>query len=192
MRVFILLFSISFFSFKFNLRAIYTCMDLPIIKSLSDKDSIHKIEYLSSLKLHQKINDYRNSKNLQTLEWNDTFWIASINHSIYMLKNDSLTHIQSEKSNLFTGIDAGNRIQFAYKEIKRPAWSGENCLYHYAAKGNSIEEIANNIANKSFQLWRDSQGHHKNILRPESQIHAVAFKIQGKKVFGTSVFGYRR
>jgi len=153
-------------------------------------DTTARIERLAALEFHRLLNEYRKSKNLDTAEWNEIFWITCRNHSIYMIVNNDLTHSQIETMKYFSGKSPGNRLDYVQEKEKKYSWSGENALYNFSCSGRNIEEKARNIAKSSFEQWKGSPGHNANMLNAGHKEHGVAFIIDDYKVYAASLFGY--
>src|ERR1044071_5443656 len=79
-----------------------------IVKS-SESDSIQYIERMAAYLFHQKINSYRAAKQLNTLAWDDTLWLAARNHTQWMNTNSKLSHEENSNSTGFTGKSPGDR-----------------------------------------------------------------------------------
>jgi hypothetical protein len=167
---------------------ISTIHDFNALLAKSERDSIAKIERLAALEFHQIINDYRISKGIKPIEWNEVLWIASRNHCIWMKKAKNLSHEQKPNTALFTGHSPGERYNYAAGGESTFSWSGENALYNYSAIGSTIEEIAKEIARSSFSQWKNSPGHNKNMLGQSHGMHGAAFIIGENKVWGTDLF----
>jgi len=165
---------------------------LPILLNQSQKDSIKKLERLAALKFHERINKYRLENGINKLAWDDTLWLASRNHCLWMDANDSLSHDEIKNTKNFTGDDPGDRYEYACNKKGGCSWSGENALYNFPVGGTTIEEQANGIAEECFEAWKSSYGHNQNMLGPASRVHGVAFYISSKgKVWGTDLFSYK-
>lgn len=154
-------------------------------------DSVSRIERLAAMKFHQKINAYRVSSNVDTLAWNDTLWLASLNHCKWMEANNLLSHGEQQGSPMFSGTGPGERYSYVAGENGRCSWSGENALYNWSCAGSTIDRIAENIAQNSLVQWQNSPGHNRNMLAKGSKVHGVAFLIgKNNKVWSTDLFAY--
>ncbi len=175
---------------------VYTYQDVDALLKKAEKDSIAHIERLAALKFHELINQYRKENGLNEIKWNETLWIATINHNTWMDKAGDLSHRQKVNTKYFTGNSPGNRLDYAAGGKAGIRWSGENALYNYSHKsysysnsrGKTKEEIANNIAQRSFNQWKNSPGHNDNMLGKKHGSHGVAFKITSSRVWGTDLF----
>ena len=166
-----------------------TVTNLPNLLNIPATDSVQKIERLAAFKFHHLINNYRLSKKLDTLAWNDTLWLISRNHSIWMSTNLKLSHGEIKGTPCYTGNSPGQR--FTYAQYNNPviAWSGENALYNFSSKGRTINEIAENVANQSIVDWKNSPGHNSNMLDKKHQMHGVSFCLNTNgKVYATDLF----
>lgn len=161
---------------------------LPALLKDAETDSIQYIERRAAFLFHQKINEYRLSKSIAALEWDDTLWLASRNHNLWMLKNDKLSHDETKGTPAFTAASPGGRYLYVTSDKGKTQWSGENALYNYSAWGSSAIEIAERIAQASFNQWKASPGHNENMLNPDSYMHGVAFNIDGGTAWATDLF----
>lgn len=166
----------------------YTYKDIDHLLLKAEKDSIAQIERLAALEFHRLINGYRQENNLTPIEWNETIWVATVNHNSWMSNANELSHSQEENTTYFTGTRPGSRLHYAAGGNTSMSWSGENALYNYSSSGSTKKEIAKNIARKSFIQWKNSPGHNKNMLGKSHRSHGVAFKITKDKVWGTDLF----
>lgn len=160
-----------------------------ILKNAS-LDSIQKIERLAAILFHDKINAHRVANGKNTLGWDDTLWLASRNHNMWMMANDELAHMQKAGTKSFSGVTPGDRYDYAAKNKGKCSWSGENALYNFSAGYGTIAKNAEHIAEYSFQQWKNSPGHNNNMLNGSSRVHGVAFTIvTGERVWATDLFG---
>lgn len=160
-----------------------------IIKNASI-DSIQKIERLAAILFHDKINAHRVSHGKEKLGWDDTLWLASRNHNMWMMANEELSHHQKAGTKGFSGVTPGDRYDYASRRKGKCSWSGENALYNYSAGYGTIQKNAEHIAEYSFNQWKNSPGHNENMLNGSSRVHGVAFTIvSGERVWGTDLFG---
>lgn len=167
---------------------LYTYQDVESLKEKAQQDSIAEIERMAALEFHELINQYRKQNGLNTIKWNETLWIATINHNKWMAKTGKLSHHQTTTNNCYSGKSPGDRLTYAQAGSSHFGWSGENALYNYSCTGKTKEEIAKNIAKKSFIQWKNSKGHNENMLSKRHGSHGVAFKINGAVVWGTDLF----
>lgn len=154
-------------------------------------DSTRIIELKATIYFNQIINDYRKSKGLHPLVLSDVLWLTSYNHNHWMVANSELSHGEKKGTRHYTGARPGDRL--SYVKAKGCSWSNENALYNYAYDNfmtYSTDKLAFHIALRSFNQWRESPGHHTNMLTSSAQ-EGTAFAIttQGK-VYATSLFGY--
>lgn len=153
-----------------------------------ETDSIQYIERTAAYLFHEKINAYRVGKKIAVLQWDDTLWLAARNHNVWMMENNNLDHSEKSGSAYFTGGSPGARYSYVTSNKGKTQWSGENVLYNYSAYGKNALEMANNIAQHSFEQWQASPGHNDNMLNGSSYLHGVAFKLEGGKVWSTDLF----
>ena len=167
---------------------LYTYKDVNQLLKKAEQDSIAQIERMAALEFHKLINQYRKENGLNTIEWNETLWIATQNHNLWMANTGKLSHHQTTNNKYYSGTSPGERLRYAQGDNTNFGWSGENALYNYSNFGNTKEEIAQNIAKKSFIQWKNSKGHNENMLSKRHGSHGVAFKINGSVVWGTDLF----
>ena len=158
-----------------------------IVKS-AESDSIQYIERLAAFLFHQKLNAYRSSEQLNTVAWDDSLWLTARNHSQYMNLNNQLGHDEKKTGTGYTGGSPGDRYSFATNETGKAQWCGENALYNYSANGNNVNDIAERIAQHSFEQWQASPGHNANMLYENMFIEGTAFIINHDQVWATSLF----
>lgn len=109
-RVVILLFFIPgvYFS-KGKLELVH---QLPAIKKSAETDSVQFIERLAAYYFHQNINEYRKANEKSILVWDDTLWLASRNHCVWMCANNELSHGEKKGTYFFSGKQPGDRIDY--------------------------------------------------------------------------------
>lgn len=163
---------------------------LNVILKNASIDSIQKIERLAAILFHDKINAHRVANGKEKLGWDDTLWLASRNHNMWMMANEKLAHHQEAGTKGFSGVTPGDRYDYASRKKGKCSWSGENALYNYSAGYGTIQKNAEHIAEYSFNQWKNSPGHNNNMLSGSSRVHGVAFTIvSGERVWGTDLFG---
>ncbi|CAN5823206.1 hypothetical protein BH11BAC7_BH11BAC7_03880 [soil metagenome] len=163
---------------------------LRIIITNASVDSIQKIERLAAILFHDKINAHRSANGKTALGWDDTLWLASRNHNTWMMENTQLGHMEKAGTKSFSGVNPGDRYDYVSKNKGKCSWSGENALYNYSAGNTTIEKNAEQIAEYSFQQWKNSPGHNANMLSASSKVHGVAFMIESDgQVWATDLFG---
>ena len=167
---------------------IHTYQNVNQLLKEAEQDSIAYIERTAALEFHKLINQYRSENDLNTIKWNETLWIATQNHNLWMSKTGKLSHHQTTNNKYFSGDSPGDRLNYAAGGDATISWSGENALYNYSHRGTTKDEIAKNIAKSSFKQWKNSPGHNENMLGKRHGSHGVAFKINGGVVWGTDLF----
>ena len=163
--------------------------NLNLILEKSKYDSVLNLERMVALEFHKLLNEYRKSKGLKTLVWNDLFWLACRNHNIYMSYHRELSHSESKSNTYYSGESPGDRLNYV-QSTNNLSWSGENALYNYSSNGSNTIGKASHIARSSFEQWKKSTGHNNNMLGRSHEMHGAAFKISGGMVYATSLFGY--
>lgn len=168
-----------------------TLADLNHVLKSASKDSLRYIERLAALNFHERLNQYRVKKGKSEIKWDETLWLTSYNHCLWMDAHDVLSHRQIANTRFFSGLSPGDRYNFAAGGNSANSWTGENALYNYSARGESAEDIAENIAEYSLNQWIQSPGHHENLLSGSHSMHGTAFRINDDgQVWGTDLFAY--
>jgi uncharacterized protein YkwD len=161
---------------------------LGTIVKTSETDSIQYIERLAAYLFHQKLNSYRAAEQLNTLAWDDSLWLACRNHSQWMNVNNQLSHDEKSGTTAYSGASPGDRYSFVTKDNGKALWCGENALYNYSADGNNVNDIAERVAQHSFEQWQASPGHNANMLAGSAFVEGTAFILKGDQVWATSLF----
>ena len=170
---------------------IYNISNLSIILSQSKTDSVMHIERLAAFKFHKIINEYRFKNRQDTISWDEGLWLTCRNHNVWMSTNSELSHTEWPNTKCFLGISPNDRYDFTTSKKGACNWSAENALYNYSSKGTTIDEIAEEIASTSFEQWRYSPGHNKNMLGKNHKTHGVSFYIgQNGVVWATDLFSF--
>lgn len=164
---------------------------LKTLLQAAEHDRKQKIERLAAIKFHKLIIEYRIKNGVDALEWDESLWITSRNHSIWMGENEILAHHETKGTKYFTGVKPGDRYEYTTSDKGTCSWSGENALYNYSNEGKTIEEISINIATHSLNQWKHSPGHNQNMLAKGSKAHGVAFYLNKEGVvYATDLFAY--
>lgn len=190
MRKCVLLFITFFLLQGLNAQTPYRSESIPSFVAKSSTDSIACIERMAAYYFHKILNNYRKEKGLVELHWNDTLWIAGMNHSLWMNRQHELTHTERAKTWYFTGRHVGDRVLYASNGNDQLHWSAENALYNSSTKGKDISTIALNMAKHAFEQWKGSPGHNKNMLKENSRSHGVSFIISSEHIWVTDVFAF--
>jgi uncharacterized protein YkwD len=174
-------------------RKIYTAAQLPELLKKAKTDSALYEERAAAMLFHKLINNYRREKKTDTLAWNDTLWLASRNHCVWMMEKNELTHHQAKGTPMFTGFSPGDRYNYVVNNKGRHSWSGENALYNFSHNYASMKTRIKMIAEKSFDQWKNSPGHNENMLNKGSAVHGVAFVIdeENDRTWGVDLFARR-
>lgn len=175
---------------SFNAQTPNKAESIPSFIAKSSTDSIACIERMASYYFHKILNNYRKDMGLVELHWNDTLWIAGMNHSMWMNRQHELTHTERARTWYFTGRHVGDRVLYASNGNDHLHWSAENALYNSTTKGKDISTIALNMAEHAFEQWKGSPGHKKNMLKENSRSHGVAFVISSEHIWVTDVFTF--
>jgi len=168
---------------------VYRVSKIPVLIKAAKKDRKQKIERMAALKFHKLLNAYRMKNKLNLLMWDESLWLACVNHDIWMNANGELSHGEKSSSKYFTGVEPGDRYDYVTSGKGNYDWSGENALYNYDKEGKTVSEISSNIAKAALEQWKDSPGHNENMLGKRHTAHGVAFYLgKGGRVYGTDLF----
>lgn len=148
-----------------------------------------QLERLTAYFFHQKINQYRLERNLNTMYWDDRMWLAARNHNLYLWKQNALTHEETNGKPFYSGINPWDRMQYVtYNNFKMESFS-ENCLYFTDHFLTFEADAAMEIAERALVQWKNSPGHNKNMLDPKHFAHGTSFIVAGVYLYATTNFG---
>ena len=155
----------------------------------SSQSTLAQSESLMAMQFHEIINEYRKSKLMLPLTFNDTLWRAAKNHNQWMEFNNDLDHTENKKGPYFTGRDITSRINYA-SNMKGDLFCGENILYFsFTIDTTAVidDSTAFRIADEAFEMWRNSPGHNANMLR-RFKLHGISFHYADNRIWATNVF----
>lgn len=179
--------------------------DLHILLNQVETNKQLQLERMTAFAFHQLLNEYRASKKLKTIYWDDKLWLAARNHNLYLINcSKHLTHSESDKCEFFTGRQPENRVHFVTHHSRDFANTGyENCYGNvkadpdfedletsYDLTWEEMMEKAKWEAEDAFEAWKSSMGHNQNMLDSEHLAHGTSF-MYGKTedvVVSSSVF----
>ncbi len=148
-----------------------------------------QLERLTAYFFHQKINQYRLERNLNTMYWDDRMWLAARNHNLYLWKQNALTHEESKEKPFYSGVEPWDRMQYVtYNNFKMESFS-ENCLYFTDHFLTFEADAAMELAERALVQWKNSPGHNKNMLNPKHFAHGTSFIVAGVYLYATTNFG---
>lgn len=170
---------------------------LPMLLKDVKTNSTLQYERLAAYIFHRIINQYRVSKKLKPLAWDDRLWLAARNHNIYLTHSNLRSenaHVQIKGKRFFTGVDFLDRIKYVFSEksVGEMEGSGENI--HSVGGGwiLGLEDAAVCGADYSLHSWKHSHGHNLNMLDKRHLSHGTSFYIfnigDSFYIFATSVF----
>ena len=117
-----------------------------------------------SLKIFDKQNQYRNSKNLEELKWNSDIYILSLEHSYTQAISKKINH-----------ENFSERLEnFRFKN--------ENVAF-FSSFGIGNGEGAQRF----FEMWRNSEGHDRNMRSKDVDNGAVAVVREGNRFYATMI-----
>ena len=164
--------------------------DLHILLSQVETNKQLQLERMTAFAFHQLLNEYRASKKLKTIYWDDKLWLAARNHNLYLINcSKHLTHSESAKCHFFTGSQPENRVHFVTHHSRDFINTGyENCYGNVKADPDfeyletsydlSWEEMLEKAkweAEDAFEAWKSSMGHNMNMLNTEHLAHGTSF-----------------
>ena len=94
--------------------------------------------------LFEKINEYRNSKGLESWVWDQDVWEASYGHNQYLMELGRCSHYQEGSDSTYTGGDRYN------------------------------DETDEEQSKKILLQWINSSSHHETLLSPRTKYGAVS------------------
>ena len=154
-------------------KALKYASDVANLKEQLKTDSVLRFEYACAIEFHKYLNDYRTSRKLKPLRWNDTLWVVAMNHGNYLSENDLFAHEEIVGKALFSGISPTNRYEFVFESEYYVHGCGENLFMTYYDKKCTPDENAKNALN----AWIRSKGHNENMLRESYHEHGMAVII---------------
>lgn len=159
----VLLLLISFFSFSQNK------VDLERLK----------------IKLHKLINQERVNKDRKLLGLDSYLEKAADDHAKYIAKIQNLSHEQTDERKLKTKdrvlFYGGNSFNLV----------GENLLFTSIKDQIYADEDLDELAQKMFNLWKNSPNHYKNMIEHKYLYTEIGFCIdwENKKIYAVQLFG---
>jgi uncharacterized protein YkwD len=102
-----------------------------------------------------KVNQYRNSKGLESVIFSDVNFKSASHHTNYMVKNSVITHSED------TLVDPSDRLKFYGCTFTN---FGENILLTNKNFKSNDPEMNDKIATEIVNIWKKSPGHNKILL----------------------------
>jgi uncharacterized protein YkwD len=165
----------------------YTIGGLRKLMPNTESDKKLVIEYQASMIFHKLLNNYREENGLNTLSYNNVYWLASRNHNLWMSEN-GISHTEKPGSKYYTGSSPGDRLNYVDKDFCY--WRGENCLANGSYfEDDSLEKIAFNMASTSLEQWRNSKPHNDNMLGVHNNEGTSFLITSDGYVWATSILG---
>jgi hypothetical protein len=170
---------------------ILTPNDIKSIDALILADEALQIERRFAYLFHKILNQYRISKKLHALEWDDHLWAIARNHSLYMVANKlDATHFQYEDKKFYVAFDHMGRYK-KYSTTTNSILLGENV---YTSDIAYIRTSSTQYPEESFDAWKASPDHNSNMLDKQWKSHGTAYYIDFKNNYfaATSVFSNQK
>jgi uncharacterized protein YkwD len=171
-----------------------------------ENDKFLQLERMTSMAFHNILNEYRATEGLNTIYWDDKLWMAARNHTVYMHRTAHCSHTAAWQSQLFTGLDPENRVDFVTYDINEyDNASAENIAvfgrdfsegaridmnFANALTWEEMLEYAKYNAQEMFDMWKDSPGHNRNMLGEDHLAHgtSIIYNENTESAYATSVF----
>ena len=130
---------------------------------------------LDSLILNE-VNNYRTCRGLSKIVWDDSVYVSSKKHTVYLTKIGTCTHYQEEYVKGHTNKSLSERItSTSYSDDVIILSLYENLGLLTTAKGDSIIRTDEEIAKIIVELW-DNSPTHNEILNVESRLKNINHK----------------
>ncbi len=131
------------------------------------------------------VNQERTSLGLSKLTWNNTLYKSAKIRSDEMAKAKLGLNISHTRPNGTTW--STTLAEVGYSDYY--AYAGENLAA--IQDGNLSRDTVDNqsIAQKLFDGWKNSEGHYKAIIRPETKEIGIAVTKDGSNLYATQHFG---
>ena len=114
--------------------------------------------------IFEKLNAYRKSLNLAELKWNEAVYTLTLNHTYYMVDKKKISH--DDFSERLKGYGASN---------ENVAMFG----------GSTVTDESG--ADKFFNMWKNSDGHDKNMKSTAVNQGAVGVVRDGNSYYSTMI-----
>ena len=132
-----------------------------------------------------KINEYRESKGLVSLVWDNKTFNASKHHTKYLVKNKVVGH--TEKNNTPT---SKSRLKYYGVNFGYGGYSGENCakvIIGITKEYSSDDYLSSEIVDG----WKNSPPHNKTMLGKNYTYGGVSCIKDDNLIYSTlNVYGY--
>jgi hypothetical protein len=158
--------------------------DVSNLKEQLKTDSVLLFEYACAMEFHKYLNDYRTSRKLKPLRWNDTLWVVAMNHGIYLNENNLFSHQQIARKSSFSGVQPDNRYNFVVQSKQNITGYGENLFM----TSFYIQNTPAHYALEAFNAWKKSPGHNKNMLYKAFDEHGTAVVSSESNLIFTDFF----
>lgn len=161
------------------------CCFQPFFQSkaqLSDTDCIFLQQELT-----KKVNALRESVGVVPLALNDTLKKAAEMQSIYMVKENKLTHDQKPAGT------ATPDLRVKKCKGKNFDMVGENILVTAKQEFPLNKKKLSALAEEMFNLWKNSPDHYENMVHKDFTHTGFGFKVMNKEaiIYATQVFGHK-
>lgn len=120
------------------------------------------------------LNELRTEVGVTTVTKNDQLKIAADKRAV---ETESLfEHTRPNGSDPFTVLEEGDN-PYRYR------WAGENL----AMATYYLDEVG--MAEVIFEGWKNSEGHYKNMIKPEFEEVGIGIHYDGEILYATQIFG---
>ena len=120
------------------------------------------------IEFYKQINTYRKANGKKPLQPDSVLEASALQHSKYQAYEDTMTHVETNKNNLY----------YVGKEVWDRNGSAENIVY---GAGGTDPELSALFA---FALWKSSPGHDWNMLNDYKFVGVAVYDGYATTVFG--------
>jgi uncharacterized protein YkwD len=131
----------------------------------------------AAILIHQKINEERASRGLETLSWDPALAKVAADHSRDMAVRNYFSHNDPE----------GHRYTYRYTVAGYACQrsSGEN-IYWFGSSRSTISEES--LASRAVDAWMHSSGHRHNILNSSFQLEGIGVAFDSSSNYRNSFY----
>ena len=124
--------------------------------------------------IFELLNELRAEVGVSTLTKNDQLKVAADKRAVET--EELFEHTRPDGSDPFTVLEEGE-TPYRYR------WAGENL----AMATYYLDEIG--MAEVIFEGWKNSEGHYKNMIKPEFKEVGIGIHYDGEILYATQIFG---
>lgn len=149
----------------------------PFILSFTEENV--KIENATEKQLARQVNNYRNKHGLDRLKYDSCLYQAALNHALYLVSQDKLSHFQKDK-NTKSPVERANLYNCNFDII----------LENIALISYTDEMSSNEYSERLINLWIKSKGHKVNLINKyvDKSGLAVINDLKNNRIIAVQVF----